>query len=131
MSYRNSDDGFSLFSLPVIYLVGIVIVVAGLILAAYMWLGAQRGMNDLETQNTRHSIGYIDAHNSHMRDLIVQYKSDQKDLIIYANNQDMISNTNAHMKSILNDVRTSANELDSKDVATDVQQFLADHKNDN
>lgn len=69
------------------------------------------------TLNIRHSLGYVDAQNSHARDLITEYAG-------------VSASDSSHRCALLLDIRANAAQLSPAEVSADVAQFLSVHQTD-
>ncbi len=109
-------------------------ILAAIILVVVAIVGIGTGVLEIPFRSlqyvaVKHSVGYVEARNSHMRDQIVQYVQDQRDMDTkYKGDASAVASTKAHMAAILKDVRSTAAELDGFEIASDVAQFLDGHR---
>jgi hypothetical protein len=109
---------------------GLAFVVVAIV-GSLLFASSGGTFNRLENQAIRHNIGYVDSRNNYMRDMITQYHKDEQELAttVKGNSQGEAA-TQAHMKSLVKDIRGKANELSDDEVARDVAEFLAEHKSE-
>jgi hypothetical protein len=90
----------------------IIVIGVALLSVVFIWTAAQGSLFDLNTRAIRHSIGYIDSHNSQARALIVDYTT---------------TSDSAHHAATLSDICTLTNDLAPDEVGRDIIAFLKQH----
>jgi hypothetical protein len=102
----------------------VLLVVFGI----FVWQRFEGGLISQHTLNVRHSIGYVDAQNSHCEQVsIPDYSAAKASFDRDAGNAQAQRDDRAQMAAAVTDCRTTVGQLSPGEVAAPVAQFLAEH----
>ncbi len=114
-------------SISITWLVVIAIVFVSIIAGTFVYLRAEGILISQHQSNIRHSINFVDAHNSQMRALVSQYDAEESDLQA-TTDPGKVSTIKMRQKDHLAQICGLSQEISSDEVVRDVSAFLATHR---
>lgn len=110
---------------------GAALCVLLLVMVVAIWQHFEGELMSQHTKNIRHSIGYIDAQNSHCEQDMADYDAAAAAFARDAGNPDAQVADQSHMRALVVDCRNAAGQLAPDEVVSPVAQFLAAHQGEN